>query len=250
MSNIVSILLPTRKRFDLMLKSVKSLYDKATFPEKIELLLWFDDDDLESISRIKEVEKITTNYQFIIGDRELGYSSLHKFVNALCKISTGRYLLLWNDDALMMNSSWDEVLTLYDDETVCIQMDNNHYPYIFPIISRDIYEVLGHFSLNAHNDTWIHDVCHKSGIEICESEIYAIHDRYDVTGNNDDEIFRAGGGLHYEDKYGKGADWGSIMTTEMAMERESSKEYYSEPIQQLILEDIVKLKNYLKEKRG
>ena len=59
MNNIVSILLPTRKRFDLMLKSVKSLYDKATFPENIELLLWFDDDDLESISRIKEVEKIT-----------------------------------------------------------------------------------------------------------------------------------------------------------------------------------------------
>jgi hypothetical protein len=249
MNNIVSILLPTRKRFDLMLKSVKSLYDKATFPEKIELLLWFDDDDLESISRIKEVEKITTNYQFLIGDRELGYSSLHKFVNSLCKISTGRYLLLWNDDALMMNSSWDEVLTLYDGKTVCIQIDNNHYPHIFPIISRDIYEVLGHFSLNAHNDTWMHEVCKSSGIEVIGEDIYAIHDRYDITGNNDDEVFRNGGGLHYDDIYGHGADYGSKANTAMEQERDTSKIYHSKANQKLVKRDIEKIKAYLESKQ-
>lgn len=237
MSNIVSILLPTRERFDLMLKSVASLYDKAKFPEKIELLLWLDDDDEESISRIKEIEKITTNYQYLIGDREFGYSSLHKFINSLCKISTGRYLLLWNDDAVMMNYNWDEVLTLYDGETVCIQMDNNHFPYIFPIISKDIYEVLGHFSLNAHNDTWIHDVCSPLGIEIIEDEIYAMHDRADVTGNNNDETYK------------EGMNSGRFINTIQTFGLNTSAIYYSDEVQKLVKKDIIKLKKYLDSKK-
>jgi len=237
MSNIVSILLPTRERFDLMLKSVASLYDKAKFPEKIELLLWLDDDDEESISRIKEIEKITTNYQYLIGDREFGYSSLHKFINSLCKISTGRYLLLWNDDAVMMNYNWDEVLTLYDGETVCIQMDNNHFPYIFPIISKDIYEVLGHFSLNAHNDTWIHDVCSPLGIEIIEDEIYAMHDRADVTGNNNDETYK------------ESMNSGRFTHTIQTEGEDTASTYYSDEVQKLVNEDIIKLKKYLDSKK-
>jgi hypothetical protein len=251
MRNIVSVLLPTRKRFDLMLKSVKSLYDKATFPEKIELLLWFDDDDLESISRIKEVEKITLNYQLLIGPRNKGYASLHEFINSLCKVSTGNYLLLWNDDALMMNSGWDEELTLYDGETICIQMDNNSFPYIFPIISRDIYEVLGHFSLSPYNDTWIHDVCSPCGIEICDTDIYAIHDRPTDTGNNDDETFREGieaMGYPTSDEFGRL----SVEKIREAYENQPCSlrnTYYSDETQRLVEKDILKLKKYLKEKR-
>ena len=69
MENLVSIILPTRKRFDVLLKSVKSLYDKATQQEHIELLLRFDEDDVESIRRVSELDKITKNYKYVIGDR-------------------------------------------------------------------------------------------------------------------------------------------------------------------------------------
>ena len=236
MKNLVSILLPSRKRFDALLKSVKSLYDKAGNPESIELLLRFDEDDLESITRIKEIDEITTNYQYIIGQRYGGYFSLDKFVNELCKISQGDFLLLWNDDALMMNYNWDGVISLYEGETVCLQMDNNHFPYIFPIISRDIYEALGYFS-GFPCDTWIHDVCNPLGIEILENEIYAIHDRADISGNNDDEV--------YHESMNSGRLEGNRLEIPYDDIIDTAKEYYSEPTQRLVKEDIQKLKKYL-----
>ena len=118
MKNLVSIILPTRKRFDVLLKSVKSLYDRATQQEHIELLLRFDEDDVESIRRVSELDNITKNYKYVIGDRLDGYYSLDVFVRELCEISTGEFLLLWNDDALMMSSGWDDYVSLYLGETV------------------------------------------------------------------------------------------------------------------------------------
>ncbi len=236
MKYLVSILLPSRKRFDALLKSVKSLYDKAGNPELIELLLRFDEDDLDSIARIKEIDEITTNYQYIIGERYEGYFSLDKFVNELCEISQGDFFLLWNDDALMMNYNWDGVISLYESETVCLQMDNNHFPYIFPIISRDIYEALGYFS-GFPCDTWIHDVCSPLGIEIIEDEIYAIHDRADVTGNNDDETYK------------ESMNSGRFTHTIQTEGEDTASTYYSDEVQKLVKEDIIKLKKYLGSKK-
>jgi|TARA_A100000164_G_scaffold300134_1_gene274920 hypothetical protein len=236
MKYLVSILLPSRKRFDALLKSVKSLYDKAENPELIELLLRFDEDDLDSIARIKEIDEITTNYQYIIGERYEGYFSLDKFVNELCEISQGDFFLLWNDDALMMNYNWDGVISLYESETVCLQMDNNHFPYIFPIISRDIYEALGYFS-GFPCDTWIHDVCSPLGIEIIEDEIYAIHDRADVTGNNDDETYK------------ESMNSGRFTHTIQTEGEDTASTYYSAEVQKLVKEDIIKLKKYLDSKK-
>ena len=73
-------------------------------------------------------------------------------------------------------------------------MDNNHHPDIFPLVHRKIYEILGHFSLNAHNDTWIHWVAELAEIEKKDFRIKAFHDRFDITGNNEDDIYEGGFG--------------------------------------------------------
>ena len=240
MKNLVSIILPTRKRFDVLLKSVKSLYDKATQQEHIELLLRFDEDDVESIRRVSELDNITKNYKYVIGDRLDGYYSLDVFVRELCEISTGEFLLLWNDDALMMSSGWDDYVSLYLGETCCIQMGNNHFPYIFPIISRDIFEVLGHFG-GFPSDSWIHDVCKPLGVEIIEESIYAIHDRADVTGNNNDET--------YVESMNSGRLAGNRLLVDTTQIKDTAKEYYAEETQKLVKQDIEKLKAYLEYKQ-
>ena len=64
---LISILLPTRKRFDLMIKSIISLYENANDPSRIELLLKLDDDNYkEYIDRIDEIYKITQNVKIVI----------------------------------------------------------------------------------------------------------------------------------------------------------------------------------------
>jgi hypothetical protein len=226
---LISILLPTRKRFDLMIKSIISLYENANDPSRIELLLKLDDDNYkEYIDRIDEIYKITQNVKIVISNRRKGYNSLHHFVNELCGVSTGEFLLLWNDDATMITNEWDNYVVEHSGEVCVLQMDNNHFPDIFPLVHRKIYEVLGHFSLNPQNDSWIHFVAQMADIEKDEFRIIAHHDRADITGNNDDEVYR--GGIGSPQKYSKG--WELLHSQEQA---------------NLRAEDISKILKYLYE---
>ena len=71
---LVSVLLPTRQRPDLMLKSVKSLIDKATDPTQIEVLLKIDTNDQDTYtSRYEELHKITPNCKVLISPQKNGY---------------------------------------------------------------------------------------------------------------------------------------------------------------------------------
>ncbi len=164
-----------------MIKSIISLYENANDPSRIELLLKLDDDNYkEYIDRIDEIYKITQNVKIVISNRRKGYNSLHHFVNELCGVSTGEFLLLWNDDATMITNEWDNYVVEHSGEVCVLQMDNNHFPDIFPLVHRKIYEVLGHFSLNPQNDSWIHFVAQMADIEKDEFRIIAHHDRADI----------------------------------------------------------------------
>lgn len=57
MSKLISFLLISRGRFNELLKSIGSIIDKAKDPSRIEIMLRFDEDDEESISRIDELPK-------------------------------------------------------------------------------------------------------------------------------------------------------------------------------------------------
>ncbi len=99
---LVSVLLPTRQRPELMLKSVKSLIDRASDPSQIEVLLKIDTNDQDTYtSRYEELQSITPNCKVLISPQKNGYQDLHLAVNDLCALSTGEFLLLWNDDATM-----------------------------------------------------------------------------------------------------------------------------------------------------
>lgn len=187
---LVSILLPTRQRPELMLKAVKSLIEKASDPSRIEVLLKIDTDDQRTYtSRCSELERVTPNYKILISPRQRGYADLHTHVNELCGIAEGEYLFLWNDDATMQTEHWDEYVAehsqgVFGNPICVIQIDNTDgWKYGFPLVHRKVYEIVGHFSLNAHNDTWIHEVATAAGIERKEQRILSFHDRYDITAN-------------------------------------------------------------------
>lgn len=209
---LVSILLSTRERFDLMIKSITSLYENASDPSQIELLLKLDNDNFEEYTkRMDEIYQITTNVKIVISDRRDGYDSLHLFLNELAGISEGEFLFVWNDDAEMVSEGWDDYVAEHSGKLCVLQIDNNHfsYPeliehgvYIFPIIHRKYYEILNHISLNPHSDTWVHYVATFCDIEINEFRICAYHDRADLTGNNEDGVY--GEGLGRPDGYVSG----------------------------------------------
>ena len=71
--------------------------------------------------------------------------------------------------------------------------DTNHDNWeidmnVFPILPRRMVELMGHLSLNNHNDSWIECVARDAGIMV-RVPIVILHDRADLTGQNDDETY-------------------------------------------------------------
>lgn len=185
----VSIILPTRKRFQSLRRSIDSLLSTATRAD-VEVLLAVDDDDLETLERLKSED--IPGSKVLVGPR-LGYINLHLYVNQLCQEATGDWVVLWNDDALMRTQGWDEILEEYLGQMVVLNPATNHVNHprencIFPIVPKKMVELLGHFSLSNHNDTYIENISNSLGIRR-DVAITVCHDRADLTGGNDDEVY-------------------------------------------------------------
>tara|TARA_X000001382_G_scaffold10371_1_gene7154 strand:- start:8222 stop:8974 length:753 start_codon:yes stop_codon:yes gene_type:complete len=196
-TKLVSFLIPSRKRFDNLLKTCNSIAETATDVSRVEILIRFDIDDIESVPRIAELPFDKVDIYVIVGERFRGYIDLNKYINECCSISRGDFLFLFNDDTTMASNGWDEVLTDYMDDDVVLNpstADKQENINTFPIISRRMYEAMGHFSLQAHNDTWVSEVGSMLGIEKVENRIKIFHDRPSnpkYTGSMDtDEVNR------------------------------------------------------------
>ena len=178
----ISILCPTRNRYELLVESIESIYNTASDVNNIEFLLGMDEDD-PSLEKHREYVKKSDYDIKIVTSERFGYRMLHEYVNRLCEISTGKYLILWNDDARMQTENWDSILArkveVQNKPFVWELSSSNHCDDIFPAIPREWYELLGHFSLNAHNDTWIQEISTWLNVKKYARDIIVFHLRGD-----------------------------------------------------------------------
>lgn len=193
---VISILLPTRGRTDMLLRSIKSLVEKASNPQRIEILLGIDDDDkqiqpyiTEHIAPFLKENNIECRASLF---QPIGYENLHHYVNTLAGNATGEWLFFWNDDGVMLSSGWDDVIESYNGQFKILAPKDNHdgHPYaIFPIVPKDWFMLMDHLSLNAQNDAWLSHLAYM--LDIFERiDVEFLHDRADLTGNNNDETFQ------------------------------------------------------------
>ncbi len=119
------------------------------------MLYAFDQDDEEGLDAYDRIawDHAGRHRPKIFRDRH-GYAKLHEYVNVLAKMAHGRWLLLWNDDAIMQTYSWDDEIARWPDRYV-LDCWSNHEPRTcaFQVVPAWWVRKLGHFSLNAHNDT-------------------------------------------------------------------------------------------------
>ena len=193
---IITLLLPTRGRTDVLKKSLESLVSKASHTKRIEIILGLDDDDNkvkkyieDEIAPYLRENKIECRANIF---QPLGYENLHTYVNTLAQSATGEWLFFWNDDALMLTEGWDEVITSYNGQFKLLGPKDNHngHPYaILPIVPKDWFRLMDHLSQNAQNDAWLSHIAYM--LDIFERiDVEILHDRADLTGNNDDETFK------------------------------------------------------------
>jgi hypothetical protein len=182
-----------------------------------------DDDDIDTINFLK-----STSYpnQGVLTFKPMGYENIHKYNNTLALYAHGKWLMFFNDDAIMTTQNWDtKIMDRGSNFRVLRVREQTSHPYaIFPIFPRDWFMLLDHISLHGQNDAWISEIAYSLDI-MRDIDIDIIHDRADITGNNNDETFKAR-------KYKEGNP-------------NDTNDLHSERMQNLKIKDIQKIAWYL-----
>jgi hypothetical protein len=94
----VSFLMPTRSDHVWLFTALKSIVNKCSNVEDIEILLKIDEDDHARRGLIKEIER---DYpaRCVVSPRGEGYNHMGRFVKELTNVADSRWCWLFDDDA-------------------------------------------------------------------------------------------------------------------------------------------------------
>lgn len=190
----ISVLLPTRGRPGALENCLSSLIKRTRNPGSVEIMLAFDNDDTDHMAHFEDVvapylDSSGVKYTAFKFQR-LGYLRLNEYLNELARHSAGDWLFFWNDDATMVTTFWDDVIKKYTGQLRLLRATTNHdHPYaIFPIVPMEWVKITGHLSPHQINDAWVSQIAWM--LDIVETiPVHIYHDRYDLTGQNNDRTF-------------------------------------------------------------
>lgn len=139
--SLVSLLLPTRARPALALRLFDSIQERTRHLDRVEVVLYVDEDDLPSHSLNHDAFKV----KVIIGPR----LSMGGYNTACLANADGQIIILINDDMVIRTSGWDEVVRGMDSrfpDKIYLAYGNDLFKgeklCSFPILSRRTCEVL------------------------------------------------------------------------------------------------------------
>lgn len=191
----IAILLPTRGRTKALDRSLIGLLEKASDLGSIQVLLGLDADDSLGVEHFQselqpKLDSMGVDYTAMLFD-PLGYGRLNEYINKLAEHSSADWLFFWNDDAIMETTGWDQEIVKYTGEfkLLAVHTHNDHPYSIFPIVPRAWLDVIGHLSLHSMTDAWLSQNAYC--VDIWKRiDIDVIHDRADLTGNNQDATYK------------------------------------------------------------
>lgn len=198
MNNIlISVLLPTRERPQLVHRSIQSLLSHSSTPTSIEIITAYDEDDATSEEYFNSAEWHNLIDSFGAKSLELkcpswGYQGLHYYYTTMAKEAHGQWFLIWNDDATILTPRWDQYIWQNADFVGMLHMGTENFKSsltLFPLIPRVWLELFGEISQHQLNDSWIQDICYAADA-VRAIPVSIFHDRYDVTGNNLDATYQ------------------------------------------------------------
>lgn len=191
---LISILIPSRNRIDILKNSINSLLSNASNPNQLQLLIRFDFDDINSINRFNELPNRTYD-KVLFGNRFRGYKDHHLFLNELANIADGEFLFTWNDDTTMISKNWDSEVLKYKGQFIVLKPKHNMecHPDLNgnPIYPKKWVNLCGHVAMNCHTDSWMHEIATELKIQK-EVEITIRNDAKHFGGFVDDQTYREG----------------------------------------------------------
>ena len=155
-------------------KSVESLGNQ------VEILVWIDEDDPQKDIYLNH--DLGEHVKIFIRPR-VGYLNFHIMVNFLSQESTGEWLMLWNDDALVQCFDWHKKIERIDatiPRVLNFYSPENFNTNLFPVISRSMLNAMGHYSQANHCDSWVQDIANELRIHVPLFGIKAKHIREEI----------------------------------------------------------------------
>lgn len=155
---MISVLVPSRGRPELLKRSVNSLRATAD-NEGLQVVVAADGDDPDTILMAADlgVDCVVTS--------RFGYEGLHKYYQKAADMATGNWLLVWNDDATMLTEGWDREIENLPLNILVADIQTPHSPLCcYPAIRRSAVTAYGRFSSdNPHVDTFWQDLGRATG---------------------------------------------------------------------------------------
>jgi len=190
----IAMLLATRGRTESLGRSIRSLVELADDVSRVQIMFAFDnDDDIGFKYFVDELQpwmdERDISYTAMKFER-MGYVNLHKYNNAMAAQTDSDWLVIWNDDAVMQSQGWDTTILSYTGQFKLLSFCTHRmHPYsIFPIVPRTWYDLLGYISPHPTQDGWVSQQAYMLDI-YQRITVDVLHDRFDLTGNNNDDIY-------------------------------------------------------------
>ena len=129
---MIDVLLPSRGRPEMLARAVSSLRVQAACPRSVAVRVGVDSDDPATASMAASLAA-----HWITFARQ-GYERLHVYYQALAAASPADWLLVWNDDAVMLTPDWDDVLADLPSRFLVANLRSRHSPICaFPAVRRE-----------------------------------------------------------------------------------------------------------------
>lgn len=173
-----------------MLKSsLHTLQSNASSGYPVEYLVAYDPDDPTT-----KATALDCGAKAIGAPERWGYNELGKYFNLLANNAAGDWLLLWNDDAIMTTPGWNRIIDTIPAGYAVADLHTSMSAAAvcaFPAVHRSAVECLGYYCPpeTSHTDSFWQDVGRKTST-IHPVAVHVYHDRYDLTGNNNDDVFQ------------------------------------------------------------
>lgn len=149
-----SFLVPTRERPDMLEALVNSIENNTINKKTVEICIGYDSDDKKTASVIGKLNRRFGSLVRFYGKQRSSMIN-RDYINWLCKFSNGSFLIPCDDDCVLMEYGWDEVVSkkLQDyladkpDGIVFGKTNDGHGKQSstrFPLVSRAAVEKLGY----------------------------------------------------------------------------------------------------------
>ena len=180
----ISVVLPSRKRVEMLNETLYSIYSLADLSNSnFEVLIKIDFDDHETLDYIKNWSNEYENLYFIVSSRKKGFLNATDFTEDLIDLSKGKYILAANDDMVFKTQNWNTILESHLNEFKIYFPYVNGYRESFWCIPKELYTTLGHIAHHNQTDTYLNWLGQVLGIieYIDDVELYHYFDYKDET---------------------------------------------------------------------